>query len=84
MKIYVKTYGLLGELVKKPVPREVFIERPFPLTVRKILREVGIEEQDFSWIAVTVNGVLIHENEFDIPIERDTVQVAVYPVFAGG
>ncbi len=84
MKIFVKTYGLLGELLKKPVPKEIVFERFSPVTVREILKEVGLDKEDLKWLFVEVDGVYIREKDFDLTIEANSLQIKIYPLFAGG
>jgi hypothetical protein len=84
MKIFVRTYGLLGELLKKPVPQEVVFERPSPVTIREILEAIELDEGDINWLVVEVDGVLIREKDFDLAIEADSLQIEIYPLFAGG
>ena len=84
MKICVRTYGLFGELLKKSVPQKVVLERTSPVTIREILEELGICGEDLLFVAVMINGVFAKKAEVDLPIEGESIEVALYPLFAGG
>jgi sulfur carrier protein ThiS len=84
MNIRVRTYGLLGGLLRKSVPQEVVLEKTSPITVREILEEVGISGEDLLFVAVTVNGAFVKKTEIDLSLECESIEIALYPVFAGG
>lgn len=84
MKIHIRTYGLLGELLKKPVPQEVVFERSASATIREILEAIGLGEEDADWLTVAVDGVFIAGKDFDLKLEGDSLQIEIYPLFAGG
>lgn len=84
MQVKVRVFGLLGQLLKKNIPREVNLCPAAPVTVRDVLFEIGIDNSDLQWIAVGINGKIATQDVFDRRLDMEQVEIAVYPVFAGG
>ena len=84
MHVKIRVFGLLKELLKKEIPCEASFYRAEPITVREALSEIGINGDDLLWVVVSINGELAKKDIFDDYLDKDQVDIAVYPLFAGG
>lgn len=84
MHLKITVYGLLGELLKKDIPREACFYKTGPVSLKEALAEVGLTGNDLQWIAVEIDGELAKKDILDDYLDKDEVEISVYPVFAGG
>lgn len=84
MLVNIRVFGLLKELLKKEIPCEASFYRVQPVTLREALSEIGISGDDLLWVVVYVNGELTKKDIFDDYLDKNQVDITVYPLFAGG
>lgn len=84
MNLKITVYGLLCELLKKDIPREACFFKTGPVTLKEALAGIGLTGDDLQWIAVGIDGELAKKDIFDDYLDKDEVELSVYPVFAGG